>query len=92
MHVINFYIRIVNWAENQQQYSRPAKDDFMQSDNADAWVVAFAKVNTLTVVTHEIYNAAIQRKLPIPNVCKAFNILYCNTFDMLRNLNFQFQR
>ncbi|MFO8066892.1 MAG: DUF4411 family protein [Bacteroidales bacterium] len=88
--VINQYGTIVQWAQAQTQYNPPAKKEFMQSDYADTWVIAFAKVNDLTIVTHEIYVADIKKKIPIPNVCEDFDIKYCDLFQLLRELNFKF--
>jgi hypothetical protein len=88
--VIQNYAKLVKWAEQEPQYVRKAKDDFMQSNNADAWVIGYALTNKLTVVTQEVPNANIQRKIPIPNVCDFFHINYCNTFEMLKKLGFKF--
>lgn len=88
--ILNEYSIIVNWAEDQHsQYNRIAIDEFMNEDKADAWIVSYAKANNLIVVTNEVYNPTIKRKIPIPNVCKAFEIRYINIFDMLRNLKFE---
>jgi hypothetical protein len=45
----------------------------------------------LTVVTGEAANAAIRRRVPIPNVCDAFGVNWINTFDMLRALGAVFR-
>jgi hypothetical protein len=53
---------------------------------ADGWVLAYASVNELTIVTHEQYAPDAKRKVPIPNVCVEFEIEYVDTFQMLRDL------
>lgn len=53
---------------------------------ADSWLIAMAKAYQYTIVTHEEYKSDIKRKIPIPNVCRAFDIPYINTFEMLRRL------
>ena len=51
-NVIQAYSSIVPWVQNQSQYNQLAKDTFMDEDNADTWVLAFALANELTIVTH----------------------------------------
>jgi len=83
--VVLAYGEIINWAMEQDQFDDPAKTEF--ADDADSWLIAYAKANHCTVVTHEGYYKDIKVRIPIPNVCKAFGIPYVNTFDMLRKLN-----
>lgn len=86
--VADAYKHLVNWVLNEQQFTQEAKAEF--SSVADGWLVAYAKVNGLVVVTHEEYAPDVRKKIPIPNVCIEFNVEYCNTFDMLRDLKEQF--
>ncbi|NQT27902.1 DUF4411 family protein [candidate division KSB1 bacterium] len=88
--ILTAYSTIVIWAQGQDQYTQLAKDTFMKAENADTWVLAFALSNELAVVTHEVLDNHIRKRIPIPNVCNAFNIKPCDTFEMLRNLNFSF--
>ncbi len=90
-NVFKSYSALVNWAQNQTQYYQTAKDIFMRQDNADAWVLAFAHANGFRIVTHEVYDSNIKKRIPIPNVCQDFNIQNCDTFEMLRNLQFSFK-
>lgn len=86
--VINAFGVMVNWVQGEGQFLAGAKADF--SGVADGWIVAYAQVNGHMVVTHEEYAPAARRKVPIPNVCRKFGVAYCNTFEMLRDLNVQF--
>ncbi len=86
--VIEAYGEMVNWVQGQPQFTVEAKAEF--ATVADGWIIAFAKVNGSIVVTHEEYAPDVRRKVPIPNVCIEFNVDYCNTFEMLKNLNVQF--
>ncbi len=79
---------MVNWVQSESQFSAEAKAEF--SSVADGWVIAYAKANALVVVTHEEYAPDVQKKVPIPNVCIEFDVEYCNTFEMLRDLRVQF--
>lgn len=90
LKILTNYSTIINWAQNQEQFSQQAKDEFYERDNADTWIIAFALTSHLTVVTHETIKPEIRKKIPIPNVCKDFKIPYIGIFEMLRNLNFHF--
>ncbi len=87
-NVINVFSKLVNWAQTQSQFTPEAKAEF--ATVADAWLVAFARVNGLTVVTHEEYAPQAKRSIKIPNVCVEFGVNYCSTFEMLRGLKEQF--
>jgi hypothetical protein len=84
--VIQAYAAIMQWAQGQTQYSAAAKAEFAGATNADPWLVAYAQVKGLVVVTHETLNTTIKRKIPIPNVCVAFGVQYMDSFAMLRAL------
>jgi hypothetical protein len=82
--VANEYGKMMIWV-NGQPYTAPAKAEFASAANADGWLVAFAKVNGLTVVTHEVLSNGMKR-VKIPNVCEQFGVEYCDTYDMLEDL------
>lgn len=84
------YAELVIWCQTEEQYQQFAKDEFMRESNADTWVIAYALANNCKIVTHEVFDKNIKKKVPIPNVCEAFNVSYCDTFQMLRELNFSF--
>ncbi len=85
---LDSYRNIMNWVNNNSQFSDAAKADFANS--ADGWLVAYAMANGYIVVTHEAINAEIKRKVPIPNICQAFNVQCIDTFAMLRQLSIKF--
>ena len=85
--VINVFREMVSWVNSETQFTPAAKAEFADIENADGWVVAYAKVNELVVVTHEVYAPAVQRKVPVPNVCLEFGVdAPVNTFEMLAEL------
>lgn len=88
--VLSVYADIMNWVFTQEQFSDSAKAEF--ASGADGWLVAYAKVNGNVVVTHEVFNPDIRRKVPIPNVCQAFGVPFLNTFEMLRTLGVRWTR
>ena len=86
--VISWYAEIQTWANSQSQFIPAAKAEFAAV--ADAWLVAYAKTHNLTLVTHEVYAADAKKRIPIPNVCRAFDVEWIDTFTMLKNLSVQF--
>lgn len=88
--VLIAYSELMNWSASNSQFTDAAKVEFAEADNADAWLVAYAKVKGCVVVTHEQFIPDVKRRVPIPNACKEFDIPYINTYDMLRSLNAKF--
>src|SRR5574340_1021465 len=82
--VLTNYQKLISWSCSNTQFTVNAKAEFAQYDEADTWIVAFALSNRLTVVSQEIFNANIKRKILIPNVCHAFNVRHIDTFTFLR--------
>jgi hypothetical protein len=82
------YAEIMGWVQSQDQFFPEAKAGFAGS--ADGWLIAYAKVNSLIVVTQEVLAPDARKKVPIPNVCQAFGVDYVDTFEMLRDLETQF--
>lgn len=88
--VVDAFQDMVNWVYSENQFATAAKMEF--ASVADGWVMAYASVNDLIVVTHEEYAPDAKRKVPMPNVCLEFGIEYVDTFQMLRNLGVKFVR
>jgi len=86
--VIRAYGEIMSWVQAQDSFTNAAKADF--ASGADGWIVAYAKAKGHIVVTHEVFDPDIRRKVPIPNVCNAFGVKYHDTFEMLRKLGVRF--
>lgn len=86
--VSDVFADMVKWVQNEKQFTAEAKAEFAKV--ADGWLVAFAKINGLIVVTHEEYAPDVKTKVPIPNLCIEFAVVYQNTFEMLRDLKEQF--
>jgi hypothetical protein len=79
---------MMKWVQGEPRFLPQARAQFAAA--ADGWLVAFARVYGLTVVTHEAYAPEAKNKVPIPNLCVEFKVDYCNTFEMLRDLNERF--
>ena len=86
--VVGVYTKIMNWVVKEKQFLDTAKADF--ANGADGWLLAYAKVKSCVVVTHEAMALDARHKVPIPNVCLAFNVPFVDTFEMLRTLGVRF--
>lgn len=86
--IVNIYRDVQTWAQSEPQYFTEAKEEFARS--TDGWLVAYAKANEYVVVTHEVFEPKIKKKIKIPNVCVAFDVKYIDTFTMLNNLGVKF--
>ena len=86
--VIAKYVDIVNWANSMNHHYKPsAIEEFLGTDLADSWLVAFAMAKDCTIVTYEKSEPLGKRRIKIPEVCNQFGVRYVNTVDMLRELN-----
>ncbi|MBI5407164.1 MAG: DUF4411 family protein [Nitrospirae bacterium] len=86
--IFQSFSEIMIWVNGQSQFSDAAKSNF--ATIADGWLVAYAKVKSCILVTHELLDPNIRRKIPIPNVCQTFNVQFIDTFEMLRTLGVRF--
>jgi hypothetical protein len=84
--VIGAFRNMVKWVYSEG-FNSGAKAEF--ASVADGWVIAYAKVNGLTVVSHEKYGLGVKSRVPMPNVCRKFDVPFCNTFEMMEDLGVQ---
>lgn len=86
--IITEYQKLINWSSQNPQFSINAKNEFAIFEEADPWLIAFAIENKLSIVSQEVFDSNIKRKIPIPNVCSVFNIRHIDTFTFLRECGF----
>lgn len=87
--VISEYSQISGWAISRgDHYLRNAINEFLDADEADAFIVAFVLADPLNrvVVTQEISQPNRISKIKIPDVCNTFNLRYLSTIQMFREL------
>ncbi len=85
------YSKVVNWAYSKRRhYLQKALDEFLDADEADAWLVAYAHKNNDIIVTYEVSEPESRKKIKIPDVCSAFDVDYVNTIEMFRRLGERF--
>ncbi len=69
-------------------YEQPQAQRFLEG--ADPWVIAQAKEDDATVVTHEKFVGPDSSRVKIPNICRQFNVDWCDLYSMLRALRARF--
>lgn len=82
------FSQMQRWVQANGQFLSAAKHEFASA--ADGWLAAHAKVHGNVLVTNEVFDANVKRRVPLPNLCKTFGIDYCNTIDILRGLGVTF--
>lgn len=81
------YAQAISWANSSRQYSASAKSVFASVDIADAFLIATASANDLSLVTFEVAAPNSQRNIKIPDAARAMNVRCCVLNDMLRELH-----
>jgi hypothetical protein len=85
LDIVSWYRKLAEWVQAEPQFLPRAADEF--AAGADGWLVAFAKARSGIVVTLEEFDPVIKKRVPIPNLCRAFDVECINPFDLLRRLN-----
>ena len=78
--VLNALVEVSQWINNRD-YEIGAKNIFLQS--ADYYLIAQAKTNKYTIVTHEKVSDS-KKKIKIPDVCIGLGIKCMTPYAMLR--------
>ena len=86
--IADTYGKIADWVQNSAHYTEVAKKTFMEG--ADGWLAAYCLQTGNTLITNEVFNPNINRKVPLPIICKEFRIKHSNTIGMLRILDARF--
>ncbi len=91
--VISQYVEVITWANDRSGHYKPsALDEFLNADEADAWLVAYAlaDVGSRVLVTHETRQPQRTNKIKIPDACEPFGVQYVNTIELFRRLKVRF--
>ena len=89
--VIKEYVAVTSWANSKStHYNLSALNEFLDSTEADAWLVAYSLANGSRIVTHETSEPNRKSKVKIPDVCSPFGLSCVNTIEMFRYLGEQF--
>lgn len=86
--IISAYTEIMLWVQRNSQYHDNAKAKF--ATEADGWLIASAVARGAVVVTNEQPRPESKSRILLPDVCDQFEIIYKDTFFMLKHLKVQF--
>ena len=86
--VVDAFSGMQQWVQGNDQFLPLAKDEFARV--GDGWIAAYAKVYNAVVVTNEVFNPNVRKRVPLPNVCREFCVSYLDTFELLRDLGIRF--
>ncbi len=85
------YVQTVRWAHSKaDQYSQQALNTFMDSDVADARLVAYAMMHHFPIVTYEVSAPGSKKSIKIPDVCSQFDVRSMTPMAMFRELGVKF--
>jgi hypothetical protein len=87
--VSSAYANIMLWVQRNSQYFDRAKAKF--ATEADGWLVAYSMVHGTVVVTNEQPRPDSKNRVLLPDVCNQFNVLYKDTFFMLKEVGLRFR-
>lgn len=89
--LISEYSQVVNWAiSHNSHYLQKAIDEFLDADEADAWLVAYGLKYSCPITTYEKSQPDMKRKIKIPEPCDSLGVSYLGTIDMFRELGIRF--
>ena len=88
---IDEYVKVVTWAMSKNEhFIQRALDEFLDADEADAWIIAYSLKTNCVITTYEKSQPARKNKIKIPEPCEFLGVAYVDTMDMFRQLGVQF--
>lgn len=87
--IIPSYQQVSTWASSRNDHFFPAAiTEFLNADEADAWIIAYALANNNqgVVVTSEISKPGKKNRILIPDACNELGVSCMSVIDMLRAL------
>lgn len=87
--VTDAYGQVMLWVQRNPQYFDQAKAKF--ATEADGWLVAYAMVHGVTVITNEQPRPQSRNRILLPDVCSQFKVTYKDTFAMLHELAVRYE-
>jgi len=87
--VMNEYSTVMAWAVSRSNHYLPnALNEFMDSDEADAFLIAFslADPSNRILVTQEVSAPLKRNKIKMPDCCDSLGVSYTSTIQMFRQI------
>jgi hypothetical protein len=83
---VDVYAKITYWIYSNQHYTSIARDDFLATDLADPWLIAYAKKFNFILVSQETSEPLRRNKVKMPDVCTHFGVKCITMMQMFREL------
>ena len=83
---IDIYAQIAAWTQSHSNFLQSAKDEFLETDLADPWLIAYAKKYNCVIVTHEVSQPQRKNRVKIPEPCLDFGVKFISPIQMFREL------
>lgn len=84
--VLNYAV-LTGWVYSKSdQYSQVAITEFLDVDEADAWLIAYAMTYGNHIVTHETSNPNSKKRVMLPDAAYPHNVACLKTIDLFRSL------
>jgi hypothetical protein len=87
--VISEYSSVTAWAISMNHHYLPnALNEFMNADEADAFLIAYTLADTSNriLITQEISAPQKRNKIKMPDCCDSLGVTYAPTIEMFRQL------
>ncbi len=79
------YTKLVQWINSRNiPYKETAISEFLNYEEADAWLIAYCMKHNNTLITYEKSDPNIKKKVKIPEPANHFQIIYKDTIQLLR--------
>lgn len=83
---VDVYADIALWTYSNDHFMKSAKDEFLATDLADPWLIAYTRKNDCIIVTHEVSQPQRKNRIKIPEPCIHFGVRYISPIQMFREL------
>lgn len=81
------YSTLTAWVYSKSdQYSPAAISEFLDVDEADAWLIAYAMTSGNQIVTHESSSPNSRKRVMLPDAAYPFNVVCIKTVELFRIL------
>lgn len=85
--VVTNYALLTRWVyAKADQYSQQAIGEFLDADEADAWLISYAMAYQNQIVTYETSSPNSRKRVMLPDAASPFNVVCIKTIDLFRNL------
>ncbi len=84
---ISNYAQLITWVYSKSdQYSPVAISEFLDADEADAWLIAYAMTYNNQIVTHETSSPNSRKRVMLPDAANPYGVNCIKTIDLFRAL------